>query len=127
MTEKADAAKAAAKFGFIAQEIADAAEAAAVVARLAAKSAGAKSGGGSGRCKGQMSGLDAAYKILSERNEAMNAKAIANAAIEQGLWSPNGATPEMTMSAALQLDSKKGDKARFEKTRPGYYTIRIAQ
>jgi bacterioferritin-associated ferredoxin len=125
LTEKSAAAKNAAKFGFITQAVADAAEAEATSARLAAKSAGVKSG--CGRCKGQMSGLDAAYQILSERGEAMNAKAIANAAMERGLWSPNGATPEMTMSAALQMDAKKGEKARFEKTRPGYYNVRLVQ
>ncbi|MDR1493079.1 MAG: winged helix-turn-helix domain-containing protein [Planctomycetaceae bacterium] len=138
--EKARAAQIAAEHGFLPQAEADAlaAEAASEMARLSgrakeltekAEAAGAKAGSGSGggRCKGQMSGLDAAYKILAERGEAMNAKAIANAAIEQGLWSPNGATPEMTTSAALQMDAKKGDKAQFEKTRPGYYNIRIAQ
>ena len=73
-----------------------------------------------------MSGLDAAFKILSESDKPLNPSAIAKAAIEQELWSPEGLTPTATMSSALQADIKKGDKARFEKVGTGLFTIRKA-
>jgi hypothetical protein len=80
--------------------------------------------GGGPRYKGQMSGLDAAYKILSESEKPLNAGAITKAAMEQGLWTPDGLTPAATLSGALQADVKKGDKARFVKAGAGLYTIR---
>ena len=80
--------------------------------------------GGGPRYKGQMSGLDAAYKILSESERPLNAGAITKAAMEQGLWTPDGLTPAATLSGALQADVKKGDKARFVKAGAGLYTIR---
>jgi hypothetical protein len=109
------------------QAIADAAKAAYTEAAKAAKgfSLGAGSGGGL-RFKGQMSGLDAAFRILSESEKPLNPGAIAKAAIEQGLWAPEGQTPSSTMSAALQADTKKGDQARFVKVGAGLYTVRNA-
>ena len=82
------------------------------------------SGSGGPRYKGQMSGLDAAYKILSESDRPLNAGAIVKAAMEQGLWTPDGLTPAATLSGALQTDVKKGEKARFVKVGAGLYTIR---
>jgi hypothetical protein len=81
------------------------------------------SGGGGPRYKGQMSGLDAAYKILAESDRPLNAVAIVKAAMEQGLWNPEGSTPVATLSGALQTDVKKGEKARFTKVSAGLYTI----
>ena len=108
------------------QAIADAAKAAYTEAVKSAKgfSLGAGSGGGGLRFKGQMSGLDAAFRILSESGKPLNAGTIAKAAIEQGLWLPDGQTPASTMSAALQADIKKGDQARFVKVAAGLYTVR---
>jgi hypothetical protein len=82
------------------------------------------SGGGGTRYKVQMSGLGAAYAILSESAEPMNAGAILKAATERGLWNPEGATPVATLSGALQTDVKKGEKARFAKVGAGLYAIR---
>jgi hypothetical protein len=81
-------------------------------------------GGGGSRYKGQMSGLDAAFLILSESDVPLNAGAITKAAMERGLWMPDGLTPIATLSGALQMDVKKGDKARFVKVDTGLYTIR---
>ena len=81
-------------------------------------------GGGGPRYKGRMCGLDAAYKVLSESDKPLNAVAIAKAAIERGLWSPDGQTPVATLSGALQTDVKKGEKARFVKVGAGLYSIR---
>jgi len=55
----------------------------------------------------------------------MNAKAISTKAVELGYWSPDGATPEMTMSALLQSEAKKAD-GLFVKKGPGLYAIRTA-
>jgi hypothetical protein len=106
------------------QAIAEAAKTAYTEAAKAAKGFSFGEGGGGARFKGQMGGLDAAFRILAESEKPLNSSAIAKAAIEQGLWSPEGQTPASTMSAALQADIKKGDKARFVKVGPGHYTIR---
>ena len=106
-----------------AKEKADAAKAIYADAAKAAK--GFSMGGGGGpRYKGQMSGLDAAYTILSESVIPMNAAAITKAAMERGLWNPDGLTPAATLSGALQTDVKKGENARFVKVGAGLYAVR---
>jgi len=105
-----------------AKEKADAAKAIYAEAAKAAK--GFSMGGGGPRYKGQMSGLDAAFAILSENGIPMNAAAITKLAMERGLWNPDGATPAATLSGALQTDVKKGEKARFVKVGAGLYTVR---
>ena len=123
-------AKAAYDLGMVSADVllekevdAEKAKAASTEAAKAAKGIGM--GGGGTRHKGQMSGRDAAHKILSESEEPMNAKAISEKAIALGYWSPDGATPEMTMSALLQSEAKKAD-GLFVKIRPGYYALRSA-
>jgi colicin import membrane protein len=127
------AAENAAKYGLVTEEvvkekeaIAEAAKTAYTEAAKAAKgfSFGAGSGGGGLRFKGQMSGLDAALRILADSEKPLNAGAITKAAMEQGLWAPEGQTPASTMSALLQSEVKKGEKARFSKVGAGLYTIR---
>ena len=71
-----------------------------------------------------MSGLEAALRILGESEKPLNAGAITKAAIEQGLWAPEGQTPTSTMSALLRNEIKKGEKARFIKVAAGLYTLR---
>jgi hypothetical protein len=100
-------------------------EAAHAAYTAAAKAArGFSLSGGGPRYKGQMSGLDAAFKILSESGKPLNPTAILKAAMEQGLWCPEGATPVATLGGALQTDVKKGEKARFAKVGKGLYAIR---
>ena len=82
-------------------------------------------GGGGTRYKGQMSGKEAAHKILSESPVPLNAKTIADKAIELGYWSPDGVTPAMTMSAVLQAEAKKAN-GLFVKVGPGLYGLRSA-
>ena len=103
---------------------ADAAKAAYTAASKTAKGFSMNGSGGGPRYKGQMSGFDAAILILSESEKPLNPSAIAKAAIERGLWAPDGLTPAASLSATLQADIKKGDKARFIKTGPGHYTVR---
>jgi len=86
-------------------------------ARATLRAAGGKLGSG-GRCRGRMSGLEAAYRVLSETGIPMNARQICEMALEKGYWEPQGATPDATMSSAILTEmKKKGADARFE--RPG--------
>jgi len=63
---------------------------------------------------GQMSGLAAAYRVLSEAGQPMNARQICDVAVEQGYWDPQGATPDATISSAILHEMKKrGDASRF--------------
>ena len=124
------AAQAAQEVGLVTEEvvkekqaIAEAARTAYTEAAKAAKGFSFGEGGGT-RYKGQMSGLDAALQILAESKEPLNAGAITKAAIEQGLWAPEGQTPASTMSALLQNEIKKGEKARCIKVAAGLYTLR---
>ena len=127
----AKAAQAAFAAGLIGEDVvsdvkakAEAAHTAYTVAAKAARGFSLSASGGGPRYKGQMSGLDAAHMILSESDKPLNAVAIVKAAMERGLWNPEGSTPVATLSGALQTDTKKGDKARFVKVGAGLYAIR---
>ncbi len=100
---------------------ADAARQAYKEATQAAKGFGPGSGG---RCKGLMSGLDAAVKVLQESKEALQVGTICNKAIELGLWNPEGQTPVATLSAAIQKEVKKGEASRIVKTGAGRFAAR---
>ena len=124
---KANAAKLAAEHGFCDKALAESLAQEALDAKNALRSMGhGKVGRG---IRSGMSGLDAAYKILLESGQALNAKAITTIALEQGIWNPQGATPDLTLSAALQNDvKKKGSQSRFAKaSQPGHYIARVAQ
>jgi hypothetical protein len=124
---KAHAAKLAAEHGFCSKELAES------LAQDAAEAKGALRAMGQGRIgvsiRSGMSGLDAAYKILLETGQAMNAKTITKIALEQGIWNPQGSTPDLTLSAALQNDvKKKGSQSRFARAdQPGHYIARSTQ
>lgn len=132
--KKAKAAQGAFAFGYTTKEKAEAAQAEAEAKKAAWKEAekaakGFSFKGGSGsRSKGPMSGIEAAYKILCESEKPMRCKELAEAAISGGLWAPDGLTPEMTLSAAIQGEiKKKGDNSRFIRTAPGLFTVRKAE
>jgi len=75
-----------------------------------------------GGIKGLMSGLDAAARVLTEDNTEMNVRQIAEAAIERGYWSPAGATPQATISSAIQREIvSKGAESRFFKAGKGLF------
>ena len=77
-----------------------------------------------GRFKGEMSGLDAAAKILAETGEAMSCGAITESVMKKGYWSPEGKTPHATLySAILREIAKKGDEARFKKVERGKFGL----
>jgi hypothetical protein len=79
-----------------------------------------------GRCTGQMSAKDAAYRVLLEEGRPMRAREIMAVAVDvKKYWSPEGATPEATLSSALVTDLKRyGDKSRFVKVDKGLFTVR---
>ena len=93
-------------------------------ALAALKAAGGKAGTG-GRCLGKMSGVEAAYKVLSETGKPMNARQICEMALDQGYWEPQGSTPEASISTAIIIEMrKKGDDARFERVGRGLFAIK---
>ena len=111
-------------FGFIGQNQLNEVAAEYEVALAALRKAGGKAGSG-GRCLGQMSGLDAAYKVLSEAGQPMNARQICDLAVEKGYWEPQGATPDATLSSAMLTEmKKKGDTSRFERVGKGLFAAR---
>ncbi len=93
-------------------------------AKSALKEAGGKMGKG-GRCQGRMSGLDAAYQVLVESGESMNTRRITEIAMEKGYWSPEGATPEATITSAILREiQNRGDQSRFIRTGKGLFAAR---
>jgi hypothetical protein len=124
---KANAAKLAAQHGFCSHELAESLLQDAADAKNALRAMGHGRVGRS--IRSGMSGLDAAYKILLETGQAMNPKTITKIALEQGIWNPQGSTPDLTLSAALQNDvKKKGNQSRFARAdQPGYYIARSVQ
>ena len=69
--------------------------------------------------------LEAAAQILAEAGQPMTCKAIVEKAIERGLWTTRGKTPQATLYAAIIREiAKKGDKARFSKVGRGVFRIK---
>ena len=68
--------------------------------------------------------LDAAATVLASTKAPMQAKAIVEAAIERGLWTPGaGKTPHATLYAAMTREiAAKGKDARFRKVGRGQFT-----
>jgi len=79
----------------------------------------------SGRADGLLSGLDAAHKVLLESRRPMKVKEIAEIALRNGYCKLNGATPEFTISAAMQREIKNaGNESRFIKAQRGLFAAR---
>jgi len=67
-------------------------------------------------------GLDAALSVLRQAGSPMRVRAISEAVIKQGLWSPGGRTPWATLSAAMGREIRlKGRAARFRKAERGLF------
>lgn len=74
---------------------------------------------------GKMSCIAAAFQILTESGEPMNAKEMIEAMETKGYWqSPGGKTPQATLYSAILRDISKGDDARFEKVERGRFVAR---
>ncbi|MGL6196092.1 MAG: winged helix-turn-helix domain-containing protein [Thermoguttaceae bacterium] len=118
------AAQNAFKYGLIDQKKLDAAKESYDAAITNLRTAGGKTGAG-GRCLGQMSGLEAAYKVLSETGKAMNGRQICEMALDNGYWEPQGSTPEATIVSAILTEmKKKGEESRFERVGRGLFAAK---
>jgi len=87
---------------------------------------GERGGSGAKKAKagGQMSGLDAAAKVLAEAGKPLNAKQIVEQAAAQGYWSSTAATPHATIYSAIITEiAKKGADSRFKKADRGLWTL----
>ena len=112
------------QIGLIDQSKLDATTAEYNEALVTLKAAGGKAGTG-GRCLGKMSGVEAAYKVLSESDKPMNARQICEMALDLGYWEPQGSTPEASISTAIIIEMRKrGDNARFERVGRGLFAIK---
>ncbi len=79
----------------------------------------------SGRPNGMLSGLDAAHKVLTEAGRPMNVREIFETAMQNGYCNLKGATPVLTISAAIQREvSVKGADSRFIKVERGLFAAR---
>jgi hypothetical protein len=70
-----------------------------------------------------MSALDAAAKVLVEQGKPMNCQELIEEMSRKNYWtSPDGATPQATLYAAMMRETKtKGKDARFVKTERGKF------
>jgi len=73
--------------------------------------------------EGNMSCIDAAAKVLSEKGEPMNCKEMIAAMAAKGYWTtPGGKTPHATLfSGILKEIATKGKESRFQKTDRGRF------
>ena len=73
---------------------------------------------------GNMSGLDAAAKVLAEAGEPLGCKQMVERAFEKGYWQSGGKTPHATVySAMLREIQKKGENARFRTAERGKFAL----
>ena len=78
-----------------------------------------------GKPKGMLSGLDAAHKVLTEAGCPMNVREILETATQNGYCQLGGATPALTIYAAMQREiAAKGANSRFTKIERGLFAAR---
>jgi restriction endonuclease Mrr len=65
----------------------------------------------------------AAVQILESVNEPLTAKEITEHAMQKGLLSTEGATPEATMAAQLYVDIRRNNKTKFKKIGKGKFSL----
>ena len=72
----------------------------------------------------KVSGLDAAYQVLTKAGEPMRSGDMVEKMLSTGLWHTGGKTPASTIYAAILREIQtKGSQARFKKTDRGLFTI----
>ncbi len=73
----------------------------------------------------KLSCVTAAFKVLSESSEPLNAKEMIGAMESKGYWtSPGGKTPHATLYSAILRDISKGDASRFVKAERGRFAVK---
>ncbi len=76
-----------------------------------------------GRSK-RLTGLDAVAQILREAGRPMTAKDMVQAALDRGLWTTTGRTPDRTIYAAITRDmAARGRQSRFRKGSNGKFAL----
>ncbi len=71
---------------------------------------------------------DAAIQILKDAGKPLRAKEFTKQIMEPDLWSSDGKTPEVTVSARLYSGIKKhGDQSTFVKVAPQTFFLRDTQ
>lgn len=72
-----------------------------------------------------MTAIEAAFEILQRAGKALHYAEITKQAIDGGLWSSDGATPDATLNAELSTDIKEqGEASRFARVGKGVYSLR---
>lgn len=70
----------------------------------------------------QISGLDAAARVLKESGKPMKVKAIVETMLAKRYWRTNGKTPWATIYSSITREiAAKGGNARFKKTDRGLF------
>ena len=72
----------------------------------------------------KLSFKEAAIQILKSAKEPLSAKDIADLAIQRGLISTEGKTPEATMAAQIYVDIDRNKKTKFKKVGRGKFSLR---
>ncbi len=84
----------------------------------------AKSSGKGRKARNKIPMVEAAYMILSEERSPLHYKEITRRALDRGLISSRGSTPEQTLRTAISREiNKRGEQSRFEKLEGGYYAL----
>jgi hypothetical protein len=69
------------------------------------------------------SGLDVAFKVLTQSSQPMSCREIVQKMLDENLWKTSGATPHATIYAAMIREIQtKGQSARFVKVDRGRFT-----
>ena len=71
----------------------------------------------------KLSFKEVAAQILKSANEPLSAKEIVELAIQEGILSTEGQTPEATMAAQLYVDINKNKKSKFKKVGKGKFIL----
>lgn len=75
---------------------------------------------------GKLNLLEAAEAALKAAGEPLNYRAITRRMLDDGPWSTSGRTPEASVNAEIAVEIKSlGAKARFVRTSPGVYGLRV--
>jgi HB1, ASXL, restriction endonuclease HTH domain len=73
---------------------------------------------------GGLTVLDAAEVVLRTQGRPMNYREITDLIVRERLWLTMGQTPNLTVHAALSVNSRSGHHARFKRVAPGVFTLR---
>ncbi len=66
---------------------------------------------------------EVASQVLKTKNEPLTAKEIVDIALQEGILSTEGKTPEASMSAQLYVDINNNKKTKFKKVGKGYFSL----